>query len=59
MQLKLKIFFKNNLLYFGSKLNFIFHTFKKVLCFTKTDLSVKTENGEVEITVKLNDDLEK
>jgi len=30
-----------------------------VLCFTKTDLSVKTENGKVEITVKLNDHLEK
>jgi translation initiation factor IF-1 len=30
-----------------------------VLCFNKTDLSVKTENGKVETTVKLNDDPEK
>jgi hypothetical protein len=37
----------------------MFHTFKKVLCFTKTDLSVKTENDKVETTVKLNDDPEK
>ena len=30
-----------------------------MLCFNKTDLSVKTENGKVETTVKLNDDPEK
>jgi DNA replication protein DnaD len=30
-----------------------------VLCFIKTDLSVKTENDKVETTVKLNDDPEK
>ena len=32
---------------------------KKYLCFTKTDLSVKTENDKVETIVKLNDDQEK
>ncbi len=30
-----------------------------MLCFNKTDLSVKTENGKVETTVKLNYDPEK
>ena len=30
-----------------------------MLCFNKTDLSVKTENSKVETTVKLNNDPEK